>query len=62
MMEGGLPGSPVIKNPTSKTRVEDSISHQGTKIPHAMGQLSLCSVTSELTCSGTTTREVQMLQ
>ena len=26
---------------------EESIPHQGTKIPHAMEQLSLCAVTTE---------------
>ena len=62
MVEGGLPGSPVVKNPSSKTAVVDSTPGQGTKIPHVMGQLSPHSVTSELTCSGPTAREAQTLQ
>ena len=37
---GDFPGSPVVKNPPSNAGNAALIPHQGTKIPHAMGQLS----------------------
>ena len=36
-----FPGGPVVKNPPSNAGDTGSISGQGTKIPHAVGQLSL---------------------
>ena len=36
-----FPGGPVVKNPCSNAGDEGSIPGQGTKIPHASGQLSL---------------------
>ena len=35
-----FPGGPVIKNPLSNARDAGSIPGWGTKIPHAVGQLS----------------------
>ena len=37
---GDFPGGPVIKNPPSNAGDMASIPGRGTKIPHAMGQLS----------------------
>ena len=37
---GDLPGGPVVKNLPSKTGDMGCIPGQGTKIPHAMGQLT----------------------
>ena len=37
-----FPGSPVVKNLPSNAADAGSIPGQGTKIPHAMGQLSPC--------------------
>ena len=39
---GDFPGGPVVKNPPSNARDVGSIPGQGTKIPHAAGQLSPC--------------------
>ena len=36
-----FPGGPVVKNPSSNAGDVSSIPRQGTKIPHAVGQLSL---------------------
>ena len=44
-----FPGGPVVKNPPYNAGHAGSIPGQGTKIPHAMGQLSLCATTTELT-------------
>ena len=38
-----FPGGPVVKNPPAHTGDTGSIPGLGTKIPHAAGQLSLCS-------------------
>ena len=35
-----FPGSPLVKNPLSNARDTGSVPGPGTKIPHAMGQLS----------------------
>ena len=43
----GLPGSPVVKNPLLNTGDKGSIPGQGTKIPHAEGQLSLHATSRE---------------
>ena len=45
--EGDFPGGPVVKNPPSNARDAGSIPGQGTKIPHATGQLSLRATTAE---------------
>lgn len=42
-----FPGGPVVKNPPAHTGDTGSIPGLGTKIPHATGQLSLCSATTE---------------
>ena len=42
-----FPGSPVVQNPPSNTGDLGSIPRRGTKIPHAMGQLSLSALTRE---------------
>ena len=43
-----FPGGPVVKNPPSNAGDTSSIPGQGTKIPHATGQLSLPATTTEL--------------
>ena len=40
-------GGPVIKNPPSNVRDMGLIPGRGIKLPHATGQLSLCSTTRE---------------
>ena len=45
-----FPGGPVIKNPPSNAGDAGSIPGRGTKIPHAAGQLSLRTTTTELVC------------
>ena len=49
-MKKDFPGGPVVKNLPYNARGTGSIPGQGTKIPHAMGQLSLRTTTTELTC------------
>ena len=44
---GDFSGALVVKNPPCKAGDEGSIQGQGTKIPHAEGQLSLCPATRE---------------
>ena len=39
--------SPVVENPLSNAADVGSIPGEGTKIPHAVGQLSLCTATRE---------------
>ena len=45
-----FPGGPVVKNLPSSAGDAGLIPHWGTKIPHAVGQLSLCAATSEPEC------------
>ena len=45
-----FPGGPVVKNPPHNGGDAGSIPGQGTKIPHAVGQLSPCAATTELAC------------
>ena len=45
---GDYPGGPVVKNPPSNAGDVGSILGRGTKIPHAVGQLSWCATTTEL--------------
>ena len=51
-------GGPVVKNPPSNTGEAGSIPGWGTKVQHAMGQLSPRAATTEPTCSGA--REPQL--
>ena len=44
-----FPGGHVVKNLPSNARGTGLIPGQGTKIPHAMGQLSLSTATTEAT-------------
>ena len=44
---GDFPGGPVVKNPSSNVGNWGSILGQGTKIPHAVGQLTPCTTTGE---------------
>jgi len=44
---GDFPGGPVVKNPPVNAGDTGLIPNLGTKIPHAMGQLSLRSATTE---------------
>ena len=44
------PGGPVVENLPSNARNVGSIPGRGTKIPHAVGQLSLRPTTTELAC------------
>ena len=43
----GVFGGPVVKNPPANAGDTYSIPGCGTRIPHAMGQLSLCTTTRE---------------
>ena len=47
-----FPGGPVVKNLPSNAGDAGSIPGRGTKIPHAVGQLSLHTATTEPVCSG----------
>ena len=44
---GDFPGGPAVKNSLSNAKDVGSIPGRGTKIPHALGQLSLGATTSE---------------
>ena len=44
-----FPGGPVVKNLPCNAEVVGSLLGQGTKIPHAEGQLSPCTTTREST-------------
>ena len=60
MGEGDFPSGPVVKNPPSNAGDVGSIPGGGAKIPHAVGQLSPHSATTEPACSWSpcaTTRE-----
>ena len=45
-----FPGGPVVKNPPYKAGDTGLTPGQGTKIPHASGQLDRCTTTTELAC------------
>ena len=45
-----FPGGPVVKNPLSNAEHTGSIPGWGTKIPHAVRQLSPRATTTELAC------------
>ena len=49
-MTRDFPGGPMVKNLPSSARDAGSIPGQGTKIPHATGQLSPRATTTELVC------------
>ena len=51
MSPGDFPGGPVDKNLPAIAEDTGSIPGQGTKIPHAKGQLSLYATTTELSPS-----------
>ena len=50
-----FPGGPLVKNPCSSAEDADSIPHQGTKILHATGQLSL-NTEMKILCATTKTQ------
>ena len=52
-------GGPVVKNQPSNAGDMDSLPCQGTKIPHAAGQLSQCAATTEPVRSGAHTPELE---
>ena len=52
ILYGDFPGGPVVKNPPSNAGETGSSPGRGTKIPHAAGQLSLCTATTEPAHSG----------
>ena len=54
-----FPGGPVVKNSPSNAGDTGSIPGQGTKIPHATGQLSPCTTTAEPACSGACTPQLE---
>ena len=54
MISGDFPGIPVVKNPPYNAEDTGSIPGQGTKIPHAAGQLTR---TPRLLSSRASTRE-----
>ena len=47
---GDFPGGPVVKNPPYNAGDAGLIPGRGTKIPHAMGQLSPRTTTTDFTC------------
>ena len=55
-----FPGGPVVKNLPSSAGDVDSIPGQGTKIPHATGQLSPRATSTELTCLSERARVPQL--
>ena len=55
-----IPGGPVVKNPSCNAGDSGSIPGQGTKNPHAMGQLSPRATTTEPMCHNQ--REARTLQ
>ena len=44
---GDVPGGPVVKNAPCNAGDSSSTSDPGTKIPHAVGRLGLCTATTE---------------
>ena len=46
-LDRDFPGGPVVKNPSCNAGHASSVPGRGTKIPHAVGQLSLCATTTE---------------
>ena len=58
---GDFPGGPVVKNLPSNAGDAGSIPCRGTKIPHAVGQLSPCATTTEPVCSGAHAPQLESL-
>ena len=58
-MDRDFPGGPVVKNLPCNAGDAGSIPGQGTKIPHAAGQLSPCATTTELPRLNTRARVLQ---
>ena len=58
---GDFPGGPVVKNPPSNAEDVGSIPGQGTKIPHATGQLNLHGATKPVRPSRASTTELTCL-
>ena len=56
-----FPGSSVVKNPPSNAGDVCLIPGRGTKIPHAVGQLSPRATTTEPTCSGAHAPQLESL-
>ena len=56
-----FPGGPVVKNPPCKVGDAGSIPGQGTKIPHVVGQLSVCAAGTEHTHSGAYAPQLESL-
>ena len=56
-----FPGGPVIKNLPCNAGDVGSIPGQGTKIPHALEQLSLCATATEPTCSAACAPQLESL-
>ena len=54
-----FPGGPVVKNLPSNAGDTGSIPGRGTKIPHAAGQLSPHAATTEPTCCGAHTPQLE---
>ena len=50
MTKRDFPGGPVVKNLTYNAGDSGSIPGQGTKVPHAAGQLSQHATTADLAC------------
>ena len=59
MLSRDFPGGPVVKNPPSNAGDVGSIPGRGTKIPHAVGQLSLNATTTEAACSRARVRQLE---
>ena len=61
-LEGDFPGGPMVKNLPSNAGDVGSIPGWGTKIPHAVGQLSLCATTTEPACAKARVPQLESLQ
>ena len=59
---GDFPGGPAVKNPSANVRDEGSIPGQGTKIPHASGQLSPFTAAGESLYTATKIQHNQQLK
>ena len=59
LTNGDFPGGSVVKNPPSNAGDMGSTPGWGTRIPHAMEQLSPCTTTTELACLDKRARVLQ---
>ena len=57
----GLPWWTTVENPPCSVGDMDLTPGLGTKIPHAMEQLSPCTTATELACSGTCVPQLESL-